>query len=150
MVWDMKDYPTTMKNLDSLVRKKAIDIANALLQDGYPEGRAIPIATEQAQQWYDNASSEEKESFRQEKPPQKSDSHDTSKRSEKLIDADVKVNYSDKQWQVISKGAEKPSEVYDTKEEAIERAKYIAQNKETTLEIYKENGELQETRDFSK
>ncbi|GMG60955.1 DUF2188 domain-containing protein [Tetragenococcus halophilus] len=150
MVWDMNDYPSTMKNLDSLVRKKAIDIANALLQDGYPEGRAIPIATKQAQQWYNNASSEEKTAFRQEKPPQKNDSHAGSKRNKKLLDANVKVNYSDKQWQVISKGAKKASETYDTKEKAIERAKYIAQNKETSLEIYKENGDLQETRDFSK
>jgi uncharacterized protein YdaT len=40
-----------MKNLDSKIRNKAIEIANALLQDGYEEGRAIAIATAQAEKW---------------------------------------------------------------------------------------------------
>lgn len=44
MPWNMNDYPASMKNLDPLIRKKAIDIANALLDDGYPDDRAIPIA----------------------------------------------------------------------------------------------------------
>lgn len=30
MPWDMNDYPDSMKNLDPLVRKKAIDIAYIL------------------------------------------------------------------------------------------------------------------------
>lgn len=44
MPWNMKDFPASMKNLDKLTRKKAIDIANALLDEGYPDSRAIPIA----------------------------------------------------------------------------------------------------------
>ena len=60
MPWNMKDYPASMKNLDPLVRKKAIDIANALLNDGYTDDRAIPIATSQAEKWLENASEEEK------------------------------------------------------------------------------------------
>ncbi len=43
MPWNVRDYPASMKNLDPLVRKKAIDIANALLADGYSDDRAIPI-----------------------------------------------------------------------------------------------------------
>lgn len=71
MPWNMKDYPASMKNLDPLVRKKAIDIANALLDDGYPDDRAIPIATSQAEKWYDDASAEEKKDFQKAKAPQK-------------------------------------------------------------------------------
>lgn len=149
MVWNMQDYPSTMKNLDELVRKKAIDVANALLQDGYPEDRAIPIATKQAQEWYDNASPEEKETFRQEAPPQKNDPHNGKKQNEFLLNTNVQVKHQRNQWQVISKGAKKPSEIYDNKNKAIERAKYIAQNKGTKLEIYKQDGQLQETRDYS-
>lgn len=67
MPWNMKDYPASMKNLDPLVRKKAIDIANALLNDGYTDDRAIPIATSQAEKWLENASEEEKKEFRKEK-----------------------------------------------------------------------------------
>jgi uncharacterized protein YdaT len=33
------------------IRNKAIEIANALLADGYEEGRAIAIATAQAEEW---------------------------------------------------------------------------------------------------
>jgi len=43
-----------MKNLTTEVRHKAIDIANALLDEGYEEGRAIAIATAQAEKWAEN------------------------------------------------------------------------------------------------
>ena len=56
MPWDLNDYPNSMKNMHPLVRKKAIDIANALEEEGYEDDRAIPIAQSQAQEWYDNAS----------------------------------------------------------------------------------------------
>ena len=40
-----------MRRLPGLVREKAIEIANALLMDGYEEGRAIRIAIAQAKRW---------------------------------------------------------------------------------------------------
>ncbi|WP_326135211.1 DUF2188 domain-containing protein [Cytobacillus horneckiae] len=48
MAWNTKDYPDSLKNLEAAVRKKAIEIANSMLNEGYDEGRAIPIATSQA------------------------------------------------------------------------------------------------------
>jgi len=51
MPWSKTDYPASMKNLTAEVRNKAIDIANALLDDKYEEGRAIAIATAQAEKW---------------------------------------------------------------------------------------------------
>lgn len=48
MPWDTQDYPSSLKNLDTAVKKKAIDIANSMIDEGYDEGQAIPIATEQA------------------------------------------------------------------------------------------------------
>ncbi|GIO40762.1 hypothetical protein [Paenibacillus apis] len=54
MPWSKGDYPPSMKNLDSRVRNKAIEIANALLEDGYEEGRAIAIATAKAEEWDEN------------------------------------------------------------------------------------------------
>lgn len=51
MPWTYDDYPTSMKNLTAEVRRKAIDIANALLEDGYGDGRAIAIATAQSEKW---------------------------------------------------------------------------------------------------
>ncbi len=51
MPWTPQDYPSSMKNLPPVVRRKAIDIANALLREGQDEGRAIRIAVSRARQW---------------------------------------------------------------------------------------------------
>lgn len=51
MPWTKNDYPPSMKNLEPRIRVKAIEIANALLEDGSEEGRAIAIATSQAEKW---------------------------------------------------------------------------------------------------
>ena len=40
-----------MKNLQPRVRAKAIDIANALLRAGRPEGQAIRIGIARAKAW---------------------------------------------------------------------------------------------------
>lgn len=49
MPWTKQDYPDSMKNLDPEVREKAIEIANALVEDEkMEEGRAIAIAQAQA------------------------------------------------------------------------------------------------------
>jgi uncharacterized protein YdaT len=40
-----------MKNLQPSVRRKAIEIANALLRERCPEGQAIRIAIARAKQW---------------------------------------------------------------------------------------------------
>lgn len=51
MPWTNEDYPVSMKNLPATVRNKAIEIANALLEEGYDEGRAIAISITQAREW---------------------------------------------------------------------------------------------------
>lgn len=40
-----------MLHLPPIVRERAIEIANALLAEGYHEGRAIRIAIAQAKRW---------------------------------------------------------------------------------------------------
>jgi uncharacterized protein YdaT len=40
-----------MKNIEPQIREKAIDIANALMEEGYVVGSAIPIAISQARKW---------------------------------------------------------------------------------------------------
>ncbi len=54
MPWTKNDYPDSLKNFTAEVRNKAIEIANALLEDGYEEDRAISIATAQAKEWAEN------------------------------------------------------------------------------------------------
>lgn len=51
MPWTGLRYPRSMANLPDGVRRKAIAIANALLEEGYDEGRAIRIAIAQARRW---------------------------------------------------------------------------------------------------
>ncbi|AZZ61540.1 hypothetical protein DSM07_09840 [Oenococcus sp. UCMA 16435] len=52
MPWNYKNYPTSFKNLNVKARHKAIEIANALKRDHYENSRAIPIAIERAEKWY--------------------------------------------------------------------------------------------------
>ena len=51
MPWDEDDYPASMRHLPVRVRRKAIEIANALLEGGYDEGKAIRIAIAKAKEW---------------------------------------------------------------------------------------------------
>lgn len=51
MPWNEYRYPSSMNNLDPQVRAKAIAIANALLEEGMDEGKAIRIAIAKAKQW---------------------------------------------------------------------------------------------------
>ncbi|MBS1218894.1 MAG: hypothetical protein H6R21_2027 [Proteobacteria bacterium] len=50
MPWSIDRYPASMKNLPPRVRLHAIAIANALLDEGYDEGRCIRIAIARAKQ----------------------------------------------------------------------------------------------------
>ena len=54
MPWTKGNYPVSMKNLSPSVRNKAVEIANALLEDGKEEGSAIAIATAKAEEWAQN------------------------------------------------------------------------------------------------
>jgi uncharacterized protein YdaT len=51
MPWTPERYPVSMRHLPELVRLKAIEIANALLDEGMEEGRAIRIAIAKAKEW---------------------------------------------------------------------------------------------------
>ena len=51
MPWNERYYPRSMEHLPPAVRSKAIDMANALLAEGYEEGLAIRIAIAKAQEW---------------------------------------------------------------------------------------------------
>lgn len=144
MPWDMNDYPDSMKNMDKVVRKKAIDIGNALLDNGYSEDRAIPIAQQQAKEWVENASKDEKNSFEKEANPKKSDKHDKTSDPD-LLDNDVKVFYEEDKWKVQTVEADRPDSTYDKKSEALDRAKQIAENKESSVITYTKDGKKQDS-----
>lgn len=144
MPWNMKDYPNAFKNFDPLLRKKAIDIANALLDNDYPEDKAIPIAISQAKEWIEDASEEEKDEFSREDNPSKNDHHDSSYANPDLLDKDVEVFFEDDSWAVKTKGAKRPSETFDKKADAVKRATEIAENKESSVIRYTKDGRKQD------
>ena len=51
MPWNSGYFPASMRNLPPLVREKAIEIANALLDEGMEEGMAIRVAIAKAKAW---------------------------------------------------------------------------------------------------
>ena len=52
MPWTKNNYPNAMKNLPAAVRNKAIEIANALLEERHmEEGNSIAIAISKAKEW---------------------------------------------------------------------------------------------------
>jgi len=51
MPWTLRRHPPSMAKLPAQVRAKAIEIANALLEEGMEEGKAIRIAIAKAKAW---------------------------------------------------------------------------------------------------
>jgi len=51
MPWTESYYPPAMTHLAPVVRSKAIEIANALLEEGHDEGFAIRVAIARAKEW---------------------------------------------------------------------------------------------------
>lgn len=146
MPWTMNDYPTSLKNLNQAEKKKAIDIANALVDEGYDESRAIPIATKQAEEWYENASEQEREEYLEQGKP--TEHHTKYPSRPELMDKAELVIPDGSKWAVRSKDAKKAAKVFDRKDEAIEYGKSIAENQGTKLKVYRQDETLEKTYDF--
>jgi len=143
MPWNLDDYPASFKNLNQVVRKKAIDIANALVDDGYEEDRAIPIATSQAKEWADDASDDELKSYKYDDQPEKDDQHDSEANAE-LLDNDVFVYFEEDEWKVRTKEAKRADSTFEKKTDAVDRAKEIADNKGSSVIRFTKDGERQD------
>ena len=132
MPWTKSDYPDSMKNLNEYTRLKTIDIANAMVEDGYEEKRAISIAINQAKEWYEDASNKEKSDL---KEKDITDHKKDENSSVGLKDEDVIVEYSeeDKSWRVISKGAKRADSLHNTKKEAVKRAEEIIEYRDAKI-----------------
>lgn len=102
MPWNEKDFPDSMKNLDPIVRRKAIDIANAMIKEGYQEEKAIPIAISQGEKWSEDASAKDKKSLKEKDITKHK--IDSKYNPSRLQDKDVEVKYDeeDKMWVVIT------------------------------------------------
>lgn len=149
MPWTIDDYPSSLKNLDKVVRKKAIDITNSMVDEGYKEDRAIPIATSQAEEWYKNASQNEVSEYEKSgKPTVRSEAGKKYENNPERLDEDEHVIAHEDGWAVKSNKAKQPSNVYENKNEAIKRAREIAKNKGTKLTVYKQDGSVQDKESY--
>lgn len=149
MPWTLNDYPSSMKNLPHAAKKKAIDIANSMVDEGYDEGRAIPIATEQAKEWHQHASKEEIDSFEASgKPTARSAAGKKYENNPERLEEGEQVISHEDGWAVISSNAKKPSNIFADKDEAIKQAREIAKNKGTSLTIYKQDGTIQDQQTY--
>jgi uncharacterized protein YdaT len=115
MPWSKNDYPSSLKNLPADVRNKAIEIANALLDEGYNEGRAIAIATDRAHK------------SQEDKTQDKTEYH---------------VKTHDDGWQLIKSDSSRAIMVEGTKEELLSKAKDYVNEHVGTLVIHKQDGSV--------
>lgn len=63
----LKGYPEKWKEFETLKREKAIEIANAMLREGYLEKDVIPIATKKSKRLVSNAIERRNQSIRRRK-----------------------------------------------------------------------------------
>lgn len=120
MPWTKDDYPPALKNLEESTRNKAIEIANALLDDDFDESRSIAIAITQAKEW-------------------------SSKRKIVKSDGDNQhVVPHDGQWAILREGNERVSHVYDTKEAALVKAKEMGKKEKVRVVVHKKDGKIQD------
>ena len=144
MPWTLNDYPSSLKNLNKATRKKAIEVANSMLDDGYKEGDALPIATKQAKEWHAGSNDHEISAFLKNGHVKPSPNRLSSSKPELNEKPQFVTPYSDGGWAVQAEGAEKPSDIFDSKAEAVTRGKEIAKNKGTQLIIHKQDGSVDE------
>lgn len=55
MPWYNGDYPPSYKNQPVKLREKAVEIANALLEEGAEEGIAIATGLKRAREYFEKA-----------------------------------------------------------------------------------------------
>ncbi|HYC84857.1 MAG TPA: DUF2188 domain-containing protein [Chryseosolibacter sp.] len=133
MPWTKKDYPVSMKNLPKAVREKAIEIANALLEEArMKEGIVIATAISRAKDWAVN--------------------HGKRAESKRSRSTDVKrhgedryvIPYNEKEWAIRKEGAVKVEKVFASKPEAVKKARQEARQANASLTIQKRTGKVQQ------
>ncbi|ALP38551.1 hypothetical protein ASL14_22595 [Paenibacillus sp. IHB B 3084] len=145
MPWTKHDYPPSMKNLEPRVREKAVDIANALLRDGYEEGRSIAIATSQAEEWDDNHPTE-----RDGKQKKHEQQHSSRNGKNKLSASSepqepIHVVPHEYGWAIKEEGHDKPASTFRHKNETVNEAQKLVNRQQISAIIHDQNGRIHST-----
>jgi uncharacterized protein YdaT len=134
MPWTKNDYPNSMKNLPKEVKDKAVEIANALLEEKrMDEGIAIATAISRAKDWAANRGKE------------------TESKNSESRSTDVKQHgedryvtpYEDNEWAIKKEGTDRVEKVFDNKEGAVKQARKEARASNASLTIQKKTGKVQ-------
>jgi len=127
--WTEEEYPNSLKNHHPEIKKKAIEIANILVEEEEMEdGIAIATAISRARDWAENRGIESSPG------PQVIKQHGQ----------DQYVYPHERGWAVKSEKAEKPREVFDSRDEAISAATEYAIQNNTNLIIQRADGRIEE------
>lgn len=133
MPWTNKDFPASMKNLPEEVRVKAIEIANALLEEkDMDDGIAIATAISRAKDWAANRGKKTEN-------PEKSRISDVKEHGE---DRYV-IPYEKSKWAIKVEGENEIEKVFSNKKEAVAQAREEAMKANASLTIQKRTGRLQ-------
>jgi len=141
MPWTKTDYPDSMKNLPKPVRDKAIDIANALLDDtGMPEGIIIATAISRAKDWAANRGlkTESKSTSRSRKTDVKKHGEDR-----------YVIPHGEGGWAVKKEGAKRAEKVFRSKKDAIRRGAEEAREANAGLTVQKRTGKVERRVSFN-
>ncbi|NLK11907.1 MAG: DUF2188 domain-containing protein, partial [Staphylococcus equorum] len=92
--------------------------------------------TKQAESWYKDASKKELDELKNKKitKHEKDDSANP-----ELNNKDVHVYYEDNKWKIKTDGAKQASDSFDKKEDAMKRARNIADNRSTEVREHKKD-----------
>ena len=137
MPWTNKTYPASMKNLPKGVREKAIEIANAMLDEtNANEGIVIATAISRAKDWAVNRG----------KAPERKAGKKT----------DVKQHGEDRYvvpkkegWAVKKEASKKVEKVVPTKKEAIKLANKKAKKANAAVTVLKKTGQVQKRKSYN-
>jgi uncharacterized protein YdaT len=132
MPWTKTNYPDSMKNLPEGVRNKAIEIANAILDEGkMDEGIAIATAISRAKDWA-------AEHGKKTENPEKSNITDV-----KVHGQDRVVIPYENEWAIKVEGSKEVEKVFHTKQEAVKQARKEVKKVNGSLTIQKKTGRVE-------
>jgi uncharacterized protein YdaT len=138
MPWTKKDYPDSMKNLPAKVRNKAIEIANALLEErDMEEGIAIATAISRAKDWA------VEHGIKAEDLPGSRVSDVKQHGEDRYV-----TPHGDK-WAVKAEGKKKAEKVFSSKAAAVKKAKREAKKANASLTIQRKTGKVEKRVSFN-
>ena len=138
MPWTKKDYPVSMKNLQVAVRNKAIEIANALLEErNMEEGIAIATAISRAKDWAENHGKVS------EAPEGTSRKTDVKHHGE-----DRYVTPHGDEW-AVKKDKSTETEIFNTKTQALKTASKEARANNASVTVQGKHGKIESRQSYN-